>query len=56
MRSRHLARSLGLLLVFLLCSCQSLQADELESLMGGFDDEASSGSDNELEELLGGFS
>lgn len=56
MRSRHLARSLGLLLVFLLCSSQSLQADELDSLMGGFDDEASSESDSELEGLLGGFS
>ncbi len=56
MRSQALARSLGLLLI-LLCSCQSLQADELESLMGGFDDEeTSSGSDKELEGLLGGFS
>ena len=56
MNCQDLLRSVGLLLVFLFCICPSLQADELESLLGGFDDEASSGTDKELEGLLGGFS
>jgi hypothetical protein len=53
---QHLGRALFLLLVIMLCGCRLLQADELESLLGGFEDETSSGSDDELEGLLGGFS
>jgi len=51
-----LTRSLALFFVFLLYLVPSLWADELESLLGGFEDQVPAADDNELEGLLGGFS
>jgi len=49
-------RIFALLPVLLICSCPLLHAEDLDSLLSGFENEQPVGNDDELERLLEGFS